>query len=508
MRRWLAVLALLAGALALPACAKRLAPPLPEGEEYVYPAPEAGELPQADKATLQLAWREVQAGDTAAAVKRYEKLLRRYPDSAAVRTGLGYARLRAGQAAAAAQAFSATLERHPQDVPALVGQGSLAVRRGDLEAAVEFYRRAAAVAPDDAVVRKRLAALKLQVTDRRMARGRGCARAGRHRGGGARLHGGARGRARADGRPARARAGARRARRPQGSRSRCWRPTSPASGWCCSSSAGCCARSRSTRGRSRSTRACSPTARATRRRARANGAPARASSRSPCRRSTGRSWRRRASRARTSRRCWRSGCRRCGGRGPGEPRVAVDITGSWARDQVARVLALGIMDVYPNHTFQPGAIVRRVDLARAAARTLDVLRWPRGRRGAADRHVARAPRLRRRRARAGGGADGLTPTGAFEPWRPVTGREATTSWTPWRVFRARSPNRLPSGPRRRNGREGAAAERPALLRALRRRHREPGSPGGAPELPQGHGGLLRERGRRLLLHDRRPAASR
>ena len=62
--------------------------------------------------------------------------------------------------------------------------------------------------------------------------------------------------------------------------------------------------------------------------------------------------------------------------GAGEPRVAVDITGSWARDQVARVLALGLMDVYPNHTFQPGAIVRRVDLARAAARTLDVLRWP------------------------------------------------------------------------------------------------------------------------------------
>ena len=64
--------------------------------------------------------------------------------------------------------------------------------------------------------------------------------------------------------------------------------------------------------------------------------------------------------------------------GAGEPRVAVDISTSWARDQIARVLALGLMDVYPNHTFQPGAIVRRVDLARAAARMLDLLHWPAG----------------------------------------------------------------------------------------------------------------------------------
>ena len=110
--------------------------------------------------------------------------------------------------------------------------------------------------------------------------------------------------------------------------------------------------------------------------------------------------------------------------GAGEPRVAVDISGSWARDQIARVLALGLMDLYPNHTFQPGAIVRRVDLARAAARTLDALRWPAG--------AAPAPTDMSRahldfdvveRALAAG-LMGLTAEGAFEPWRPVSGREA------------------------------------------------------------------------------------
>ena len=105
------------------------------------------------------------------------------------------------------------------------------------------------------------------------------------------------------------------------------------------------------------------------------------------------------------------------------------------------------------------------------------------------------------------GLMGLTPTGAFEPWRPVSGREAidvvdavARLWV--RAARVPAKSVTIRGRGRRHGREGAAAQRTALLRALRRRHREPGSPGGAPQLPEGHGGLLRERGRRLLLHDR------
>ena len=34
------------------------------------------------------------------------------------------------------------------------------------------------------------------------------------------------------------------------------------------------------------------------------------------------------------------------------------------------------MAVYPNHTFQPGAVVRRGDLARAVQRVLDLLSYP------------------------------------------------------------------------------------------------------------------------------------
>ncbi len=40
-------------------------------------------------------------GETDAAIREYQKLLRRRPGLAAAETGLGYARLRAGDAAAA-----------------------------------------------------------------------------------------------------------------------------------------------------------------------------------------------------------------------------------------------------------------------------------------------------------------------------------------------------------------------------------------------------------------------
>jgi tetratricopeptide (TPR) repeat protein len=415
------VLALLAGAAALGGCAKRLAPPIPEGEEYVYPAPQAGELPQGDLATLQLAWREVLTGDTAAAVKRYEKLLRRYPDSAALRSGLGYARLRAGQLAAASEAFSATLERREQDVPALVGQGSLAVRRGDLAAAVELYRRAAAVAPDDAVVRKRLAALKLQVTDRRMAE----AEAALERGDtetAARAYTAALEAAPESWRLALAQVLVAREDR-KGAIAVLEADLSGDRPVLLELGRLLCEEQEYARALEVYTRLLAhgpgdEEARAGQRRAREGleslAMPQEYQAIAEAPRLT------RADlaallavRVQALRRA-----------GAGEPRVAVDITGSWARDQVARVLALGIMDVYPNHTFQPGAIVRRVDLARAAARTLDVLRWP---------AAAAAPPSDMSRAHLdfavvervlAAGLMGLTPAGAFEPWRPVSGREA------------------------------------------------------------------------------------
>jgi hypothetical protein len=109
---------------------------------------------------------------------------------------------------------------------------------------------------------------------------------------------------------------------------------------------------------------------------------------------------------------------------PGPTRVAVDISGSWAREHIVSVLALDVMDLYPNHSFQPAAVVRRGDLARACARALELLRV-RGTGGPAPSDMARSNLFYDSAVRVvGAGLMGLTPEGAFEPWRPVSGQEA------------------------------------------------------------------------------------
>jgi hypothetical protein len=82
------------------------------------------------------------------------------------------------------------------------------------------------------------------------------------------------------------------------------------------------------------------------------------------------------------------------------------------------------MELYPNHTFQPGMLVRRVELARAAARALDVLRVPRAP-APAPGDMSRSHLDYDAVERVlGAGLMGLGASGGFEPWRPVSGREA------------------------------------------------------------------------------------
>jgi hypothetical protein len=109
---------------------------------------------------------------------------------------------------------------------------------------------------------------------------------------------------------------------------------------------------------------------------------------------------------------------------PSEPRVAVDISGSWAAEEIATVVGLGIMDVYPNHTFQPRATVRRGELARALARVLARLDW-RGPLGPppSDMQPSHLDYEAARRV-TGAGLTSLGAGGEFQPWRPVTGNEA------------------------------------------------------------------------------------
>src|SRR6185369_6922511 len=53
--------------------------------------------------------------------------------------------------------------------------------------------------------------------------------------------------------------------------------------------------------------------------------------------------------------------------------VMTDTRGSWAAPWILTVARAGLMEVYPNHTFQPGAFVRRADLAFAASQALTLI---------------------------------------------------------------------------------------------------------------------------------------
>jgi hypothetical protein len=65
--------------------------------------------------------------------------------------------------------------------------------------------------------------------------------------------------------------------------------------------------------------------------------------------------------------------------------IATDVRGNWAESWIMTVTQAGVMDVTPNHLFQPGGSLRRIDLARIVAQLIalantqrpvtDMARW-------------------------------------------------------------------------------------------------------------------------------------
>jgi tetratricopeptide (TPR) repeat protein len=395
---------------------------MPEGEDYVYPAPAVGEVSPRERRDLEKAWRRVLAGD-GRAVRDYQKILSRRPDLVAAETGLAFAQLRGGQVEAAAAAFDVTLAEQPDYVPALVGAGSTAFRRGDPDQALRLYQRALDRAPNDPVVRKRAASLKLQVTDRHMAAAEVALGSGdeetaarEYRSAldvapevaGMRLALADLQLARGDSREAVATLRA----DPSGDRQVKLRLGAVLVG----------------QGEYEDARTLYLEMLA----------------RDPSDAEVRQGWRtaqegldfqsqpepyRHIASASRARRADLAALLAVNvtplGRLPrSEPRLAVDISSSWAREHITTIIGLGVMDVYPNHTFQPRATVRRGDLARAVSRVLTRL-GGRTRAGPAPTdmrpsHLDHAAVV----TVVGAGLMRLGPAGEFEPWRPVSGREA------------------------------------------------------------------------------------
>jgi tetratricopeptide (TPR) repeat protein len=115
--------------------------------------------------------------------------------------------------------------------------------------------------------------------------------------------------------------------------------------------------------------------------------------------------------------------------------VMTDTRGSWAGPWILSVSRAGVMDAYPNHTFQPDAIVSRGDLALAVSRALALVAAERPREAAAWKDA----RVQFSDLSPGhliypaasvavqSGVMTAAPGGAFELTRPVTGAEAVAA---------------------------------------------------------------------------------
>ena len=118
------------------------------------------------------------------------------------------------------------------------------------------------------------------------------------------------------------------------------------------------------------------------------------------------------------------------------PVVITDIRGHWAGPWIQAVTRTGVMEVYPNHTFLPGAVVRRSDLAQAASRFLTILAREKPAIGAAWKNSSRRRFLDVSQGHPAYAAVSLVveagvmrpgEDGSFLLSRPVTGAEAVAA---------------------------------------------------------------------------------
>lgn len=422
MKRW--ILAAVLGAAFLPSCATApVRPPSGEVEDFVFPGWRPDEVSRDEAADLQKAWTELGIGKLAAAEKRYRKMLARSPGLIAAETGLAYVKLRAGRFDEAQQLFDQTLSRRGDYVPALVGRASAALRQGKPEEALSPLQRASVLDRTNEVVQRRFAEVRLQVIDRRVAAARREAQVGRLAEAGD-IYRQALATApelsgvrleladlliRQDAldeaasvlladpsgeRQILLRLGELEERRQQPEQAlEAYRKLLVQDAADSEALAGAQRVRRSLEMRQmpeeyrRIVEAPSIT--------RADLAALLAVKVTALSRLT-----------------------------PGRPPVAIDISGSWARDHIIRVLAFDLLTVYPNHTFQPAATVRRGDLARAVQQVLDRLQVPvRPGPPVTDLSSANPVHYSASRVVAAGLMD-LSPSGAFEPWRPVSGQLA------------------------------------------------------------------------------------
>jgi tetratricopeptide (TPR) repeat protein len=164
----------------LAACAVKSAPPLPPTPKYpdfVYPTAVPAAAPQA--AAVDRGWRFLQNGDFNDAEREFASALKAAPDFAPARTGEGYVALARQDYTAAVERFDVALRGAPGYAPALAGKGQALLSMNRDSEALAAFEAAVKADPSLGGLSARIDVLKFRAIQTLIASAREAMNAGR-----------------------------------------------------------------------------------------------------------------------------------------------------------------------------------------------------------------------------------------------------------------------------------------------------------------------------------------
>jgi tetratricopeptide (TPR) repeat protein len=183
-RRALVAAAVLAGLCLAAACAKKpVAVPVPAGAprfaDFVYPAGPAALGGPAVWEQQKTAWAILQSGDTRGAERAFAAILKETPGFYPAEAGLGYVSLAKKDGQPALGHFDRALAAAPAYAPALAGKGEALLALGRADAALEAFKAAIAADPGLVALRSRVDVLEFRAVQESIEAARKAGESGR-----------------------------------------------------------------------------------------------------------------------------------------------------------------------------------------------------------------------------------------------------------------------------------------------------------------------------------------
>lgn len=177
---WIAAALLLA---TLPACAPKTTPPpapgAPRFPEFVFPAPPAALAGAGATSRHQAGWQWLQAGDLRSAEREFSATLKGSPQFFPAEAGLAYVALARKNFKEAAVRFDRALAADPAYAPALAGRGEALLGLGDRPAALASFEAALTADPGLGALRSRIDVLRFRGLQDDITAARSAAESGR-----------------------------------------------------------------------------------------------------------------------------------------------------------------------------------------------------------------------------------------------------------------------------------------------------------------------------------------